>query len=321
LADAGLRGRTWGGVAALVAINSFRDNVSGAITAEARNLLGADIEVNHKTTQAWIGDRVVATAGGDVTVDATSRESLLSISVGAAGGGAAGVAVNAAVSVIEITTRAYIGADAVVDADGTVRVAADEKLKLDIIAGNFAAGGSAGVGAAASVPIVTKTTIAFIGDRASVTGRGYGAGLSVKSGSYEVTTLDIRFDATDSHVDAFTLELGYEHGFGPDQEVIYDNGGGTSISMRGYPTSATGATGVAQAAPVGGDRAQIDRFLRVNDFDPASPEDMARLDDLRDQAVEYLERHLDFRIPIEVAEDVPARDLLLPRLMSGEIAV
>ncbi len=36
------------GVAALVAINSFRDNVSGAITAEARNLLGADIEVRSR---------------------------------------------------------------------------------------------------------------------------------------------------------------------------------------------------------------------------------------------------------------------------------
>ena len=68
--------------------------------------------------------------------------------------------------------------------DGSVRVAADEALKLDIIAGNFAGGGSAGVGAAASVPVVTKTTTAFIGDRASVTGRGFGAGLSVKSGAY-----------------------------------------------------------------------------------------------------------------------------------------
>ncbi len=66
------------------------------------------------------------------------------------------------------------------------------------------------------------------------------------------------------------------------------------------------------------DRAQVDRFLRVNDFDPASAEDMARLDDLRDHAVEYLERHLDFNIPIEIAEDVPARDLLLLASQKGK---
>ena len=34
------------------------------------------------------------------------------------------------------------------------------------------------------------------------------------------------------------------------------------------------------------DRAEVDRFLRVNEFDPESPEDMARLAALREQAVE-----------------------------------
>src|SRR5262245_37455979 len=47
------------------------------------------------------------------------------------------------------------------------------------------------------------------------------------------------------------------------------------------------------------DRTEVDRFLRVNELDPESAEDMARLDDLRGQAVEYLERHLAFRIPDE----------------------
>ncbi len=66
------------------------------------------------------------------------------------------------------------------------------------------------------------------------------------------------------------------------------------------------------------DRAEVDRFLRVNEFDPETPEDLDRLDDLREQAVEYLERHLAFRIPQEVAEDIPARDLLLVASQKGK---
>jgi uncharacterized protein (TIGR04552 family) len=66
------------------------------------------------------------------------------------------------------------------------------------------------------------------------------------------------------------------------------------------------------------DRSEVDRFLRVNEFDPESPEDMGRLDALRDEAVEYLERHLGFRIPDEVAEGIAAPDLLLVASQKGK---
>jgi uncharacterized protein (TIGR04552 family) len=59
------------------------------------------------------------------------------------------------------------------------------------------------------------------------------------------------------------------------------------------------------------DAAEIDRFLRVNEFDPASLDDMARLEDLRDEAVEYLTRNFSYRIPDEVAHGMPMRELLL----------
>jgi uncharacterized protein (TIGR04552 family) len=62
----------------------------------------------------------------------------------------------------------------------------------------------------------------------------------------------------------------------------------------------------------------VDRFLRVNELDPDSQDDINRLEDLREQAVEYLERHLNFRIPEEVAEGVPARDLLLMASQKGK---
>jgi uncharacterized protein (TIGR04552 family) len=66
------------------------------------------------------------------------------------------------------------------------------------------------------------------------------------------------------------------------------------------------------------DRDQVDRFLRVNELDPDNRQDMARLEALREDAVEYLERHLGFNIPEEVAERIPARDLLLVASQKGK---
>ncbi len=56
---------------------------------------------------------------------------------------------------------------------------------------------------------------------------------------------------------------------------------------------------------------EVDRFLRVNELDPARPGDMERLEELRADAVEYLTRNFSYRIPDEVAHALPARDLFL----------
>lgn len=66
------------------------------------------------------------------------------------------------------------------------------------------------------------------------------------------------------------------------------------------------------------DRTEVDRFLRVNEFDPDSELDLNRLEDLRQEAVEYLERHLDVRIPEEVAEGLDVRDLFLVASQKGK---
>ncbi len=66
------------------------------------------------------------------------------------------------------------------------------------------------------------------------------------------------------------------------------------------------------------DHEAVDRFLRVNEFDPDSNEEMARLEKLRADAVDYLSSVFHFDIPIEVAEGVPARDLLLIASRTGK---
>ena len=59
------------------------------------------------------------------------------------------------------------------------------------------------------------------------------------------------------------------------------------------------------------DHAEVDRFLRLNEFDPESDEEMERLEDIRGDAVDYLSRAFAMAIPDEVAADLPARDLFL----------
>jgi len=65
------------------------------------------------------------------------------------------------------------------------------------------------------------------------------------------------------------------------------------------------------------DHAEVDRFLRLNEFDPESDEEMERLEDIRADAVDYLTRVYTMAIPDEVAEDVAARDLFLMASRQG----
>ena len=59
------------------------------------------------------------------------------------------------------------------------------------------------------------------------------------------------------------------------------------------------------------DYEQVDRFLRVNEFDPDNIDDLNRLEELREEAIEYLTRSFSYRIPDEISDGMPVRDLLL----------
>jgi hypothetical protein len=65
------------------------------------------------------------------------------------------------------------------------------------------------------------------------------------------------------------------------------------------------------------DHAEVDRFLRLNEFDPESDDEMGRLEDIRESAVDYLARTYAMAIPDEVAADLPARDLFLVASSTG----
>jgi uncharacterized protein (TIGR04552 family) len=59
------------------------------------------------------------------------------------------------------------------------------------------------------------------------------------------------------------------------------------------------------------DSAEVDRFLRINEFDLLNADDADRLEELRADAVEYLTRNFSYRLPEDVAHAMPARDLFL----------
>src|SRR5262245_59936060 len=56
---------------------------------------------------------------------------------------------------------------------------------------------------------------------------------------------------------------------------------------------------------------EVDRFLRVGEFDPNRKDDLDRVEELRADAVEYLTRNFGYRIPEEVAHELPVRELFL----------
>jgi hypothetical protein len=207
--------------------------------------VGADVSVVTKVTEATIASGAIVEAQRDVAVLATSSEDVLSIAIAGGGAGTVGLAGAADVSVFNITTRAtvegaktegaasYSGAS--VTAGGSVEVAAEERLEFDGVAGSLAIGGTVGIGGAASVPIVTKTTESTIGNGATVNALGNGAGITVNTGAF-----DVDFDTA------------YSSDPGQVKPVAVNNANATDSSLTRERNSVadtrTGFTGVAVTA-------------------------------------------------------------------------
>ncbi|MFT3692892.1 MAG: TIGR04552 family protein [Kofleriaceae bacterium] len=65
------------------------------------------------------------------------------------------------------------------------------------------------------------------------------------------------------------------------------------------------------------DHSEVDRFLRLNEFDPESDEEIGRLEELRSDAVDYLTRAFNLNLSDEVANELPARDLFMVASADG----
>ncbi|TVT46933.1 MAG: leukotoxin LktA family filamentous adhesin [Denitromonas halophila] len=147
---------------------------------------GADVGLIGKTTTASVAGNVKT--NDTVTVEARSEEDITSVAASLSVGGSAGIAGSASVYVVDVTTKSEIADGATVHSDGNVIVSADDDNEIDMIAGNGAFGGSAGVGASAAVAVLTKTTTARVGTGATVDALGTKTGVTIANGSFNAAT-------------------------------------------------------------------------------------------------------------------------------------
>ncbi|MFV0666095.1 MAG: hypothetical protein ACK5NS_20770, partial [Denitromonas sp.] len=146
---------------------------------------GADVGLIFKTTTASVAGNVKA--NDTVTIDARSVEDITSVAASLSVGGSAGIAGSASVYTVDVITKGEVADGATVHSDGNVIVSADDDNEIDMIAGNGAFGGSAGVGASAAVAIINKTVTARVGTGATVDALGTAAGVTVADGSFDTT--------------------------------------------------------------------------------------------------------------------------------------
>ncbi|MEJ2723027.1 MAG: LEPR-XLL domain-containing protein [Deltaproteobacteria bacterium] len=229
-------------------------SVAGALSGAGTAAIGAgaDVGVIEKETQAYVWANTV-NARRNVKVQANSTEDILSISASLGGAGTAGIAGSAGVYVMDNKTRAFIGDDptdtvdltgatTTVMAGGSVLVFAMDDSELDIIAGNIAGAGTAGVGVSAAVTVIDKTTEAFLGPNADVTGMGGGSGVTAYTGKF--TTGFVPDSGSDdfaalpaaeiSQVDDGndTITFTAPHDFATGEAVIYSKGS-SDINIEG----------------------------------------------------------------------------------------
>ena len=148
--------------------------------------MGAAIGSNTITdlTEAYITNSDVTASTGNVAVEAASSPDN---SDEVFGGAISKVAVSGSitVNVITLTTSAYITSTAnnVIQANGTVAVAALQDLAFRAIAGAASGSSSVGVGAGNTTLVTADTTTAYIGPDLTVTGLGNGPAYVAYTGS------------------------------------------------------------------------------------------------------------------------------------------
>jgi hypothetical protein len=169
---------------------------AGALAAGGDAGLGAGVNVDKivKNTQAYIATATVS-ANGNVLVQARSAEKTTSITAMVGASGTVAIDGSGNVYVLNITTRAFIGNDPMnptagatsVQTAGSLVVEALDSTLLNLLSGNLSGSGTLSVGVAASVPVITKTTEAFIGAGASVGALGLGTAVNAETGQFTIT--------------------------------------------------------------------------------------------------------------------------------------
>ncbi|MCP4967123.1 MAG: hypothetical protein GY926_18060, partial [bacterium] len=186
--------------------------VPGALSGNVAVAPGVNWNSVDLTTEAYIDDSALVSAGGDVSVVAAASEHATRLTIGAAvaaGEGSVSVAVEGSVTGFFLTSHTTaeirggtVDDKTVVSAGGTVLVSASDDTVETGVAGGLAVAftdpKSVGVGVGAGVVYshIDKTTVARIGSNAQVTADGNGSTVSVLNGEIDRANQDFFTDET-----------------------------------------------------------------------------------------------------------------------------
>jgi len=146
---------------------------AGGFAGAGSTAIGASIASNDTadSTKAYIAGSTIE-AGANVEVKADSTVDISSATVSGGGAGSVNINGSIAVHVTHNTTTAYLGAGAVVSADGNVIVSASDDLSMLVGAGALGGAGSAAFGISSSTVITSNTTDAYVAAGVQVSARG-----------------------------------------------------------------------------------------------------------------------------------------------------
>ncbi len=156
-----------------------RTIIAGGAFSGADGAAVPSVGISHITidTQASIGSLAVVGAKHNVIVTAYNEEDMevVAVSIAGTGGTFAGAGAFAIVD-INNATKAFVDTAAIVDAGGNVRIHAEDRTDVDLIAGSAGVSLSGGgVGASVGLTFIQKDTQAYIAERAKVDAKGLGA--------------------------------------------------------------------------------------------------------------------------------------------------
>jgi hypothetical protein len=137
---------------------------------------GTDMAVINKDTEASIDASAIVDANNNIEVNAYSNEQLISVSGSASGGGLA-IAGATNVYVLNLHAIADMGSAARITANGNALITANDDTSLLMVAGDLAV----------TVPVITKTTLAYAAPNSTVNALGENGTATVDDGRYNVS--------------------------------------------------------------------------------------------------------------------------------------
>jgi hypothetical protein len=245
-------------------------DISGSIAGSGSAAIGpaAAVTTVKNDASASIGAEADVRAKRDVSVQTEATEDALLIAASGAGAGQTAVAGSLNVLSLKNSTHAFIDDRANVAAEGNVLVSAKDTTDLDMIAGSAALGFGAGVSVSIGFTSIHKDTQAFIGNDATVSGKGNTTdltGVLINSGNGGLTTGAMRGVAVQalSQEDIFSLGAAGSGGIGAAAVA-----GGINANLIDSDTTAfIGERAVVNPSTAGANSTQSVNVAAANQLD------------------------------------------------------